>query len=705
MNFTKIFFSIFAIVFALSAVSAYYIPETFDPCLFGYCFDEESEPNITVTLEQTNYYIESDKTLDLYFVIKNTGDKAGNIIIQMQPSEDDEDYFTAERVSKELEILPNSEETVKYRIYVDEDADYEKYKLPFKIIEYYYNNGKYIQDSYFVYANLYVEEFDLIDVYLEDNQVCVNYDAPYYTNLVFYNDSSRTYYVSPKVKSDLMISTKSDLIEVRRDRKVKVELKINKELPIGEYDILIKQDIYEDTVYSNAKYLEKTLTLEVVDCVAENLSVYIPTRSLNMKSTETKQINFSLTNSTGEDMSVYLSYKTSDPSIAVTFPTQQVSVRDDYSYSNNFKIITSGTSSGYKTVTIIVETPYATIEKEITINVAKSDLELSTSTLDIPLGLKGTQEITLSNNTNYTMNLYLAIKPNYVDTLILNTNNLTLTAGQSKTIKVDITPNTLGNKEYIFVVSGTKNLEYVLNYTSNSEIDNVNFVSNYDFKTNPKVNTWNNLSVTLYNPYNFTTNVTLSVEGYDVQTKNLNIQLNPNQTRTVALGYMPGNNASKANLVIGSNLGTKTYPITLDLIYDTENPKPLEFKEVPTNVGYLKDKVTKETFKVYNSNNFSVNGTLKIIDNNNLVIAEKAFSVSPNSEENVEVKFSLSENTSGIIKLIAGNSVKDYNVVFTEKTGFFETGLFGLGIGNTLSIIFGAIIIVGLLVFFIVRRH
>ena len=35
----------------------------------------------------------------------------------------------------------------------------------------------------------------------------------------------------------------------------------------------------------------------------------------------------------------------------------------------------------------------------------------------------------------------------------------------------------------------------------------------------------------------------------------------------------------------------------------------------------------------------------------------------------------------------------------------FETGLFGLGFGNTLSMIFGAIIIVGLVAYFIVRRN
>jgi beta-galactosidase beta subunit/5-hydroxyisourate hydrolase-like protein (transthyretin family) len=706
MNPTKILFSVFALIFTISTISALYIPETFDPCLmYGICFEEESEPNITVSLEQTTFYVESDKTLDLYFIVKNTGDKAGNIIIQMQPEDDEEDYFTAERVSKELEILPNSEERIKYRIYIEDNADYDKYKLPFKIIEYYYKNGDYVQDSYFLYANIYVEEFDLIDVYLENNEICVNYDAPQYTNLIFENDSSRTYYISPKIRSDLMISVKSDLIEVRRDREVKVELKINKELPLGEYDLVIKQDIYEDTVYTNPKYIEKTLTLEVVDCVEENLFVYMPTKTLTMDSDDTKQVSLSVTNSTGEEMPVYFEYKTSDPSITVTFPNKYLSLKDNTNKQNNFKIITSNTSSGSKTVTIIVETPYTTIEKDITVNVTKDNLEISSNYIDIPLGLKGTQDITLTNNTNNNMSLYLAIKPNYTDILLLQTNNLTLSAGQSKTVKVEITPKTIGSKEYTFVIAGSVNKEYTLNYTSNSEVSNINFVSNYETKTNPKVNFWNNLKVTLYNPHNFTTMVSLKVLGNDIETKTLNIQLNPYQTRSVDLGYMPGASASKANLEVSSNLGSNTYPITMNLIYDTENPKALEIKEVPTTLGYLKEKTTKETFKVYNPNNFSVNGTLKIIDNNNLIIAEKTFSISPNSETDVDVEYKINTNTSGIIKLIAGNSVKDYNVIFTEKTGFFETGLFGLGLGNTLSIIIGAIIIVGLLVYFIVRRY
>lgn len=707
MNFTKILFSIFTIILALNLINAvsykYVIPETFDPCLAGFCFDEN--PEITVTLEQSTFYVESDKTLDLYFVIKNTGNKTGNIIIQMQPSEDDEDYFTAERVSKELEILPNSEERVKYKIYIDEDAYDDDYRLPFKIIEYHYEKGEYKQESYFLYVRLYVEEFDLIDVYLEDNQICVNYDAPYYTNLVFYNDSSRTYYISPKIRSDLMTSIKSDLIEVRRDREVKVELKINKELPIGEYDILIKQDIYEDKVYSNAKHLEKTLTLEVVDCSVENLYAYMSTRTITMESNDSKQVSLTVANSTGEDMPVYFSYKTSDPSIAVAFPNQYLDLANNSSKQNNFKVITSNTDSGYKTITIVIETPYNTIERDITINVAKSDLEVSSNLLDIPLGLKGTQEITLENNTNTTMNLYLSIKPNYIDTLQLLSSNITLNAGQSKTIKVKITPNSLGNKEYNLIVKGSKNAEYTLNYTSNSEISNVNFVSSYDNKTNPKTNSWNNLSVTLTNPYNYTIYVGLSVQGHDIETRNLNIQLNPYQTRTVDLGYMPKANASKANLVVSSNLGNKEYPITMNLIYDIENPNALELVNVPTTVGYLKDKVTKETFKVRNPNNFSLNATIKIIDNENKVFAEKTFSIAPNAETNVDLEFTMTTNTSGIIKLIAGNSIKDYNVVFTEKTGFFETGLFGLGLGNTLSIIIGAIIIVGLLVYFIVRRY
>ena len=88
----------------------------------------------------------------------------------MQPDEDDEDYFTAERVSKDIEILPNTEERVKYRIYIEDNSDFDKYRLPFKIIEYYYKNDKYIQDSYSLYANIYVEEFDLVDVYLENNK-------------------------------------------------------------------------------------------------------------------------------------------------------------------------------------------------------------------------------------------------------------------------------------------------------------------------------------------------------------------------------------------------------------------------------------------------------------------------------------------------------------------------------------------------------
>ena len=150
----------------------------------------------------------------------------------------------------------------------------------------------------------------------------------------------------------------------------------------------------------------------------------------------------------------------------------------------------------------------------------------------------------------------------------------------------------------------------------------------------------------------------MRVLGNDIETKTLNIQLNPNQTRTVDLGYMPGANASKANLEVSSNLGSNVYPINMSLIYDTENPKTLEIKEVPTTIGYLKNKTTKKTFKVYNPNNFSVNGTLKIIDNDNSVIAEETFSIGPNTEKEVETEYKLNNNTSGIVKLIAGNSAK-----------------------------------------------
>ena len=82
------------------------------------------------------------------------------------------------------------------------------------------------------------------------------------------------------------------------------------------------------------------------------------------------------------------------------------------------------------------------------------------------------------------MNLYLAIKQNYTDVLNIKTSHITLKSGQSKTIEIEITPKTIGNKEYKFVIAGSMNKEFTMNYASNSEISNTNFVSNYNTKTN-----------------------------------------------------------------------------------------------------------------------------------------------------------------------------------------------------------------------------
>jgi|GEM_PF-2630938 len=721
MNYTKIFVFVLAIVaiFSIAIVNApkanaLTIP--YNPCWFIDCTGNLTADNLAVTIDDTQYYVEDDDTLDVEFTIKNTGNIEGSVTIQIDTSYDDfEDYFTVNgQPSKTVDVLPGEEDTLTFKIYVDHVPD-DDYSVKFKIFKYYENqNGNTIdlEDSTKT-IHLNVDDFEDIDVELEDNVICYGQEYPAKTYLVFTNDTSKDYYFNDfeiESNEDLWPNVKSHQFEIPNDDETKVEIKFRKEAPLGTYEIEIDQKLHVGSMHSaTTRNFNKTLKVYVENCDAYYNSFSVTPQTQNIKTNDRVSFNFYFYNESNTDMPVYLKGIVNDSSMNISFPNDTKLVLANQPYQGTFSVFTSSnTTPGLKTITLTAETPYRTYTKTIQVNVLKSDLSVNSNSIDVPVGLKGKQEIKIQNNTTANVLLALTIEPQGQDVILLNKTALNINAGETQSVYADVIPRSVGSKSYILHIAGSIDKDVTINYTSNSEAGIVNYVSNYLSKANAVNGVWTTLPVVVNNPYNFETTLKLRLLPTDsITSKTSTVILAPKQTKTVEVQFIANTNEknAKATLEVVSDTTNNTYPVYVIVNPDTSFTNALELPGAPTTIQYTSGE-SDVTLKVYNPNGFAIKyAQLKLLNVDGNILGSNTFIIGPNATIDVEVNFILdsAEPTTGTIVLTANNSENSYDVAYT-KAGFLSTGLFNLGLGGTISILLGALIIILLIVYFSVRN-
>ncbi|PIU22402.1 MAG: hypothetical protein COT14_01450 [Candidatus Diapherotrites archaeon CG08_land_8_20_14_0_20_30_16] len=713
-------FALLALIFSMAPVSAL--------CDEYYCYSPPIDPDvliaignalggipdISVSVVKDIYYVDSGKTVDIKFEIENTGDYPATVIIQFEPDEDDEDYFTTNETSDKTIVEANTTKTMKFKIDVDKHTPSDGYYLPFKIMPYYTKfGGTYTLAEDTIDVEVHVDEYDdYLDVRLEDDVLCYNSELPYSTYLIFSNEGNDTYYIEPKVKSEeLWPTVKSDIIEIPEDEEVKVKVNFNKTVSIGQYELTIKEDIYENKLYKNPKHFEKTLEVNVENCNSYYSNFYVSPSAQNVKANDKATFSFDFSNTTDNDLPVSFSGYADDQSVSVVFPSDTIIVEKNHNYTGQFYVMTSSyTKAGVKNITVRATTPYTSFEKKLIVNVLSDSLTVSADSIDVPVGLKGTQTITIKNSSTTQYVLALAVDPQNSDSFALSQNALTIDAGMTKTVYVNITPKTIGSKNYVFIVSGSVNKQTVINYTSNSEQDIASFVTGYQNKVNAVSGDWGTLPVLLDNPYDFATTLKVSLKPTnDVTSKPQNVTLGPKQKKSIDLQYLITSDAKtvKATLVIGSEVSSAEYPIYFTISQDASNTLALEITGLPEAIAFVNNSDSELTLKAKNPNAFEIKGaSIKFLLNDSKVVGEAIFNISANAEKNVKVKYKIEsdEDTTGSIVVKANGVENTYDVVYTKETGFFKTGLFNLGVGGTISIIIGAIIVVLIILYFALRK-
>ncbi len=725
MNSLKILaiaFAVFAMFFAINSVSAYIplqpgIGLGVNPCLFIPC--TTNKPVLDVTVDQSDYYIGENDNVTIKFTIKNTGDVAGSVNIQFDESDQDyTDYITADHKSREITVEPNSTETLSFKLYSHNVSSDDYYNIQFDVVKFYRDSNDNVTDlgSETKTITLSVDNYDDFDVSLDNDVICYGADYPVVRNLIFTNDSSHRYYIKPKVKAndDLWPSVKSDTITVQSDSSENVQILFGKQAPVGEYDLILDQELYENHIYdtSNLKHFKKTLTVSVENCEITQNSFYITQQTTTMKNNDKLSLAFDFYNNSDNSMIVTFSGSTDDQSVAVGIPNSTVAVGSQARFSGTFNVLTSdSTSNGIKTITLTATTPYATFTKSITINVTRNNLYVDASSIDIPVGLKGIQTINIQNNTSSEVTADLSIVPvNNNDPIILSDKEITIGSGSIKTVYAEIYPKTIGNKSYklITTING-KDSEKIIYYTSNSEVGNASFVNTYPSKLTSVSGQSTNLPIVLENIYGFKAKVTLKLMGDTaITSKPVSVILDPNQKRIVNLQYTVNSDTPrtiKAALEVASDVSTTYYTIYLAVTPDTTLANALVLIDAPTTVIFSGDSSVK--LKVNNPNNFPIkDANVVLYDNADNAIGQVKFNMGPNETRDILVKFKLDsqEDTTGSIIVSANDNSNTYYIAYTKDSSFLKTGLFNLGMGGTISVVLGAIIIVLLVLYFALRK-
>lgn len=676
-------------------------------------FNIVDSANISVSAEQLNYYVQHGETLDVKFFAENQGNLDGFVTIQLQPDEDDEDYFTSESTSKTQDVATNTEEEIKFKLKINEDTPSDEYTVPFKVLKYITDaQGETQQTSSIIKITLHINDYDPVDVKFEDDVVCANTGETFTTNLVFTNEGSKTYYILPKLKSeDLWPKVKSDIIEINEDIDTKVEVTFNKIPMIGEYKVKLEQDLYESKLYTNAKYFEKFLTVKVANCKSEFVNLFVNNDSISVKQGEKGTISFDLINTTGTSMPVSISAESDDPTLNVVVDNTDAVLSTGFDYVGHIYVYpTDYTSAGIKTVTVKATTPYSTETDSASIVVVKSGLNVTANPVEIPVGTKGAQTVSLQNNTGTKLSLNIYTIGEGSDIVTANTNAITLNAGETKTVTVGIVPKTLGAKKYTLQITGGFTLSKELFYGSNTSTTPSSFVVSYTANAETILGKTVLLPITLSNPYDSTITATIKFKGAEgVTSKIAYVVLNPKTQTSTTLEYTAYTAGTlKPTLEVSTELGVENYPVTLKVKADASSANVLEIQDMPTEIPFVNGNEVTISFKVSNPNAFEVKGnTLRLTLEDGTVVGEKTFNIGSNAEKDVTVKFTVEsdEETTGTVSLISGVSENEYTVDFVKDSSFGNAGLFGLGFGGTLGIILGIVIVVLIILYFSLRGN
>jgi len=138
---------------------------------------------------------------------------------------------------------------------------------------------------------------------------------------------------------------------------------------------------------------------------------------------------------------------------------------------------------------------------------------------------------------------------------------------------------------------------------------------------------------------------------------------------------------------------------------DTSFANALILVDAPTTIAFSGESSVK--LKVNNPNGFVIkDANIVLLDSEDKTLGYAKFVILPNETREIEVKFKLDsqEDITGSVVLNTSDVPNIYYVVYINDAGYFNNGLFNLGIGGTISIVLGAIIIVLLILYFALRR-
>lgn len=668
---------------------------------------------VTLNVPKTTYLMESDDTFDVEFSVTNNSVSYDNPVTNSYKveftfeDEDDQDNFDIQKSVFTGDICgPNqydsycSTNDLKAKIHIRDRISSDTYKIYLELSV----NDRFVGR---IPISVSVDEHnDILDVKLEKDTFCID-EAPYSTNLIFTNDSSSDYYIIPKMKSDdLEPRVRDSEVKVDNDKERRVFIEFEREPAIGQYELEL-DSTYRRIGSNTENDIKKKMTVTISDCTSDNQNIIIRNSNISVRTGERVPIIYEIRNTANESMQVFFRVESQDSTLNVTQDLTNATIRAKGSITNTIYVTPNPSAQGTKRITVYASTPYASLSASTNVNIIKSNVDISQKSINAVLGTKTVADITVTNNTPSTVTINLTNTSNNDDTVYFAEDTLTLAPNETKIAKLNIVPRSLGTKTVTMNVGGDSSISKDIIYKVNATMQSPSFVDNYVQRMKVEKNSTNNLQVSLYNSNNFTIDLTIGLEGdEDIQSGSAQVTgLKPQERRAVNIPFSVGNIPPKKynmNLVVSTELGQKKLPVVIGVDTDVSNTSPLEVSNMPVSIPFAKGKAKEVTFKIKNNNSLTINdASIKIYDGQKL-ISTQVFTIGANETKDVKTSILLNNDSSSIGKVILSgtDSSKEYEFTLTPSDSFVDTGLFGLGLGNSIGVILGLIVLVLLFAFF-----
>ncbi len=667
---------------------------------------EDNDIYVVVKSDQESYDVDSGDSIDIDFEFEyenTTNNNDVKIIAHLVADEDDE--FDIEDDYQELTLNPNESNELTFEIDVDNSTDSDDYDFTLEL-EIDWGADTTEKD---IDLELRIDELDDdLEISLSKTIFCTG-DEIFYTELEFENESNDDYLVK-NIKldnADLWPKLEDTSIMVDEDEDESITVDFVKTALPGTYELEFEADLYYGGSTSDSKnHYETEFKITIQKCEETNVTLISNNTGSypEVKPNEPAYLYYTLKNQTNKDMPVVFSVSTDDDTMSITV-SPKTKIVPPYSEASIKVIVipTDRTTPGIKTVNLSAITQYGVNLKQTGyVNVVYNNFDIEYNVPVVKLGLKATQNITITNRGNSSTTITLRATGSE-DTIYLNKSSLTLNPDESAIVKLNIVPKSLGYKSFNLELNNvvykfSKTMYYSVSGKASTPI----FIKSVKSDAYGLKNANNTLPIILSNQYDFDITLKLNLEGNGISSMPQEIILNAKDTKAMNLSYFAGDinpGTYTFSLITRSELGTTTLPIKLKIIENLSSLSGLELTEIPLEVYFSEGQEFTYNWKVTNHNNSDLtDAVIKVIKNDEL-ISTRVFAIGAGATENIETILNINEDEEfiGKVILIAGNNETQYDVIFTPNNGFMS-GLFSLGVGSTLGIILGILIIILVLV-------